>query len=126
MANFCEYCGARLENDAMCSCQKYNPQNYNITANTSSHQEPVKDNKNPVSVLALSIVSLVCGISGIIFGIASLGTSIVIPIAAIITGCIGKKKALYGVPKMSKCGFILGIIGTALSAVIIIASAIIN
>ncbi len=98
--SFCTACGAELTADDAAAQNEY-----------GYEEAPVAEYKD-----TLGIVSLVLGIVGLVC--CSWGTPFAI--AAIITGVIGKKKAVEAgaVSNLGKVGFILGIVGLVLGIVI--------
>ena len=95
-------------------------QNNNYSA--PAYSQPVADQTVPAAAKALSIVSLVLSIIGLIFFFTFY--LIFFSIAGIITGAIAKGKIAgnpYGkkFANMGKAGLIIGIIGAALAAIFI-------
>jgi len=68
----------------------------------------------------LAVASLVCGIVSVVFSFLFTRIGLIAGILAIIFSIMGRKKAEAGKTGMCTAGLVLGIVGTALSAVFIV------
>ena len=114
MANFCGYCGRRLENGEKCNCiqsqrnMMSNGWQENFSQTTEFQNSYVSQKKLTYTAESFSLLSLICGIIG-----CSINTGLVPGILAIVFFIVSKKRRKWEdhfSKKMAIAGLVLGII----------------